>query len=356
MNSYRSANLNSACMLLCLACMLVLASRMVEAQSCVSLPNPGMCYNQWTVQTGDSYIPRTAQCGCNGVSESFTSCWVRNTQCPSTPQCPTCAAMAGGSIDPATGDTNIAETDVSNPGLAGGLTLSRSWNSVSFEGTAQLGMFGLRWTSNFEESVFGGGDGFMKYLRADGGIWSFGFTGGRLYSVVGPANKTATLTQGPVNWTLAFENGEQRVFDLTTGRLLSITDRNGNTTTLNYDASYRVATVTDPASRHLYFTYASPGSFLANGVSSDFGVSLSYTYDQMGRLTKVIKPDSTTVSFQYDSNGYISAVLDNNNKVLESHTYDSTGRGLTSSRAGGAESITVSYPQPQSYGGVFLEP
>jgi YD repeat-containing protein len=113
-------------------------------------------------------------------------------------------------------------------------------------------MFGLRWTSNFEESVFPGGDGFMKYLRADGGIWSFGFTSGRLYSVVGPANKTATLTQGPVNWTLAFENGEQRAFDLTTGKLLSITDRNGNTTTLTYDASYRVATVTDPASRHLY--------------------------------------------------------------------------------------------------------
>lgn len=275
MNLYRSANLNSTYVLLCLACALILAPQVVEAQSCVSLPNPGMCYNQWDVQTGDSYIPRTAECGCNGVSESFTSCWVRNTQCPSTPQCPTCAAMAGGSIDPATGDTNIAETDVSNPGLGGGLTLARSWNSVSFEGTAQLGMFGLRWTSNFEESVFGGGDGFMKYLRADGGIWSFGFTGGRLYSVVGPANKTATLTQGPVNWTLAFENGEQRAFDLTTGKLLSITDRNGNTTTLSYDASYRVAKVTDPASRHLYFTYASPGSFLVTGVSSDFGVSLS---------------------------------------------------------------------------------
>jgi len=110
----------------------------------------------------------------------------------------------------------------------------------------------------------------------------------------------------------------------------------------------------DGAPSHLYFTYASPGSFLVTGVTSDFGVSPSYAYDQMGRLTKVTKPDSTTVSFQYDSNGYISSVLDNNGKVLESHTYDSTGRGLTSSRAGGAESITISYPQPQSYGGQFL--
>ncbi len=355
MNSYQIAKLNRICMLW-LVCVSILAARIVEAQSCVSLPNPGKCYSPWNVQTGDTYIPMTAQCGCNGVSESFTACWVRNTECAPSPKRRACCADAGGPIDPATGDTYIVETDISNPGLGGGLIFSRTWNSISFEGSAPLGMFGLRWTSNFEESVFPGADGFMNYLRADGGLWSFGFTGGRLYSVVGPANRTATLTQGPINWTLAFENGEQRAFDLTTGKLLSITDRNGNTTTLSYDASYRLATVSDSASRHLYFTYASPGSFLVTGVSSDFGVSLSYTYDPMGRLTKVTKPDLTTVSFQYDSNGYISAVLDNNNKVLESHTYDSAGRGLTTSRAGGAESITVSYPQPQSYGGKFLEP
>ena len=141
---------------------------------------------------------------------------------------------------------------------------------------------------------------------------------------------------------------------MTSGKLLSISDRNGNTTTLSYDASYCLVKVTDPASRHLYFTYANPSSFLVTGVTSDFGVSLSYAYDQVGRLTQVTKPDTTKVSFQYDNNGYITSVLDNNGRVLESHTYDSSGRGLTTSRAGGAERITVSYPQPQSYGGVFL--
>jgi len=62
-------------------------------------------------------------------------------------------------------------------------------------------------------------------------------------------------------------------------------------------------------------------------------------------------PSAKGVSFQYDSNGYISAVIDNSGKILESHAYDSTGRGLTSSRAGGAESITVSYPQPRLMAG-----
>src|SRR4051812_20187385 len=124
-----------------------------------------MCYNQWNVQTGDTYIPRTAQCGCNGVPESFQTCFVRNTQCAPHPESRSCVECAspidlatGDTYILATGDTYIKEADVINPGLAGGLTLSRTWNSISFEGTATLGMFGLRWTSNFEESVFGGGD------------------------------------------------------------------------------------------------------------------------------------------------------------------------------------------------------
>jgi YD repeat-containing protein len=60
----------------------------------------------------------------------------------------------------------------------------------------------------------------------------------------------------------------------------------------------------------------------------------------------VTKPDLTTLSFEYDSNGFISAVKDSDGKILESHTYDSKGRGLTSSRAGGVDAVTITYPNP----------
>jgi YD repeat-containing protein len=221
-------------------------------------------------------------------------------------------------------------------------------------------MFGFRWASNFEEQVYVSGNGLIQYQRGDGGIWQFAYTGAgdsagdNLYVPVSPADQAVTLYHKQTNWTVAFQNGEQRTFDLTSGKLLSISDRNGNTTSLTYDPSYRLTTVADPAGRHLYFTYSSPTSFLVSGVSSDFGISLSYSYDSLGRLTQVTKPDSTKVTFQYDNNGYITAVLDNSSKVLESHTYDSTGKGLSSSRAGGAEGITVSYPQPQTYSGPIV--
>jgi YD repeat-containing protein len=163
---------------------------------------------------------------------------------------------------------------------------------------------------------------------------------------VAPANAPATLFYTSTNWILIFQNGEQRVFDGKSGNLLSVTDRNGNITQLTYDSSYRLTTVTDPASRHLYFSYASPSSYLVTSVTSDVGISLSYSYDGQGRLIQYTKPDQTTVSFQYNATNprLITAVLDSNGAVLESHTYDSLGRGLTSSRAGGVEALTVTYP------------
>ena len=132
-------------------------------------------------------------------------------------------------------------------------------------------------------------------------------------------------------------------------------DRNGNITQLTYDSSYRLTTVTDPASRHLYFSYASPTSYLVTSVTSDVGISLSYAYDGQGRLIQYTKPDQTTVSFQYNDpiSFLITAVLDSNGPVLESHTYDSHGIGLTSSRAGGVEAVTVTYP---AFAWIFVEP
>jgi YD repeat-containing protein len=307
------------------------------------------CTAQYQFFCTDRLVPGSV---CSTEGPCLAVCSVPTDKCAPAPECPTCNAIAGHPIDLTTGDTYITQSDVRIPGLGGGLTLVRTWNSVrpGAETGSIVGLFGPGWRSNFEESVFVGSDNYMKYSRGNGGFWSFGFTGQAndvmSFGVAGPANQTATLALGTSNWTLTFQNGEQRVFDGTSGNLLSITDRNGNTTQLSYDASYRLVTVTDPASRHLYFSYASPTSYLVTAVTSDVGVSLSYSYDAQGRLVQYTKPDNTTVSFQYnDANPtLITAVLDSNGKVLESHTYDSQGRGLTSSRAGGVEAVTVTYP------------
>lgn len=264
--------------------------------------------------------------------------------------CPCATATATSPISLSSGDTYIEENDVRLPGLSGGLSLHRIWHSLwpSTQTTYQIGMFGPNWRSTFEERVFLGADNYMKYGRSDGSFWSFGYGspagGGGVWSVAAPANISATLTPGTSYWTITFQNGEQRLFDNSTGHLTSIIDRNGNTTQLSYDGSGRLVTVTDPVSRHLYFSYGSGGaSYLVSEVTTDVGISISYSYDSLGRLSQVTEQDSSTFNFAYNSQSLITTVTDSMGKTLEAHTYDSSGRGLTGSQASGVNAVTISY-------------
>jgi YD repeat-containing protein len=287
---------------------------------------------------------------CQTTGPWSAMCDIPTYQCSAAP-CPTCnGAKGGGPIDLASGNTDISEADVRLPGLGGGLTLSRTWNSQN----PAIGMFGLGWTSNVEEKVYLGADNLVKQLRQDGSVWSFGFSSygtdsnTSIFLLAGPKNGNIMAQVDASKWTFVQKSGEQKTFDRATGVPLSSTDRNGNTTTFSYDTANRLVTMTDPASRHLYFSYTTymVGGLsvsLVTGVSSDFGTSLSYQYDTAGRLVKVTKPDNTFVTFEYDSANFITAVKDSDGKVLEAHTYDTQGRGLTSSKAGGVEGITVSY-------------
>jgi YD repeat-containing protein len=316
-----------------------------ESQSCLHEPVGNACYKIFGFTLGQTYIPKGSTCYCGPAAPlQETDCWV--PQC-TIHICLTCLLNAGKPISLANGNTFIEQQDIRVPGLGNGLTLVRTWNSLVRSSLYPgIGSFGQNWRSTYEEWIYVDDDNTVAYARGDGSVWNFVYSSGQTFSPVAPANLVAGLSQGPTTWTLTFQNGEQRVFDATSGRLLSIADRNGNTTQLTYDASFRLKTVTDPASRHLYFSYASPTSFLVTSVTSDVGISLSYSYDSQSRLIQYTKPDQTTVSFQYnDPNPHlITAVLDQNGKVLESHTYDNQARGLTSSRAGGVEAVTIKYP------------
>lgn len=264
--------------------------------------------------------------------------------------CPGCNKPAGGGpINLSSGNTYIIESDISVPGLGGGLKLTRTWNSMfpAVQNTFPT-MFGINWRSTYEERlIFYSSDLLLKYARGDGSVWSFGLIAtspNNQYETVAPGNDTTTITQGSTALTLLSKDGAKRTFDLNSGLLLSIIDRNGNTTQLSYDSQNRLTTVTDPAARHLTFTYVSGSSNLVGTASSDVGISYSYSYDSQGRLTQVTKPDNTTINFAYDSNNRITSVTDSQGKILESHSYDALGRGLTSSRANGVDALTVTYP------------
>jgi YD repeat-containing protein len=358
-NLWRSNSLGSAAVagnifvvvaLVALECALSAGARGQTGNVCVQTAT--CSFYSLSNMTCEPPLPKGAtSCQSEGPFSGVETCEVVTNNCGAPPSwCPTCGkgtSNAGSPINLTNGNTYIQETDLKIPGLGGGLFLKRTWNSLwpAAESAFQNGMFGLQWRSNYEERVFAGSgeaSGYTAYLRGDGGLWYFSSNG----ALGSPANQSAQITQnGTQSWTITFKNGVQRVFSYATGALTSIVDRNGNTTNLTYDSSGRLNTVTDPASQHLYFAYGSNTSPLVTSITSDTGVSLAYSYDSQGRLTQVTEPDQSTLSFQYNSQSLISTVLDSNGKTLESHTYDSQGRGLTSCRAGGVDAVTISYPQ-----------
>jgi YD repeat-containing protein len=299
--------------------------------------------------------------GWSGFCHSIA--WSCKPLAPPVGGCSTCNT-AGEPIDLATGNTFIKQTDVSLPGLGGGLALTRTWSTGVH-----------RWATNYEEQIFPGGDGMVRYVRSDGSMWAFAYYGNpATYHLVAPGNGQATLTElfqqsapyTPTGWQVTFQNGEQRRFILMPsfldqynhyqnngGFLSEIKDRNGNTTFLTYtidnqgNLTFPLLSVTDAAGRHLYFTYNS-GQLASVTSDTGSGINVSYTYDfslsGFPQLTRVTQADNTFVTLSYDFLGNVLSVNDQNGKVLESHTYDATGRGLSSSRANGVESLTVTYP------------
>jgi len=263
--------------------------------------------------------------------------------CPKLAYCPTCGGwvpLAGQPINLTNGNTYIQENDVRLAGLGGGISLLRTWNSIwpGAVSTYRTGIFGPNWRSTYEERINNDPNN-PSYLKADGSLWYFGGFG-TSFTLKSPANVVISLTNDGTYWTMTFQSGEKRIFSYASGSLLQIIDRNGNTTQLTYNGTNQLSTVTDPASRHLYFTYTGA---VVTSVTSDFGVSLSYTYDASGRLIKVTKPDGSSWNFTYNASSLITSVTDGAGIVLESHTYDSGGRGLTSSQAGGVNAVSVSY-------------
>jgi YD repeat-containing protein len=235
------------------------------------------------------------------------------------------------------------------PGLGGGLELVRTWNSLygSSAPSYYATMFGLNWVSTYEESLTGpDSNNYLTYWRGDGSSWSFYYNSAlNSYSLASPPNVRAQLVSNPTGgFTLTLADGTQRVFN-SQNLLSTIIDRNNNQTTIAYDSSNRITSVTSAGGSTLRFTYGNSNNpYQATTVQDSVGTVATYTYDSSARLTLVTYPDGSALNFTYDPNSsMILSVTDSQGKLLEAHTYDAQNRGLTSTRANGVDSVSLSY-------------
>lgn len=178
------------------------------------------------------------------------------------------------------------------------------------------------------------------FSKAGGGYASAAGSGADL------ADNGATLTDR--------KSGTVRTFD-GNGRLVSITDRNGNTTTIPYtgQTAFFADGIVDAAGRRTDFGYTGPGGQLGS-MTDVAGRNWSYGYDSNGTyLTNYTDPAGKITTYGYDSAGLLSQIVTPaGRKTLI--TYDGSGRAKTVMRvasSGGSTGPTTTYAYSATGGG-----
>ncbi|MEP6922021.1 MAG: DUF6531 domain-containing protein, partial [bacterium] len=248
----------------------------------------------------------------------------------------------GEPINVTNGNMYLQQTDYRLPGIGGGLDLTRTYNSQM----QRAGLFGFGWSSMLDESIKTYDPKLIRLSLADGrAVYLARPSSTAPYVPVPPGDFRGQVVQnGDNTYTLTLKDGGVHQFDAS-GKLLSFTDANNNSVSLSYDGSGHPVTITDAAGRTVTLTYDGEGK--VGTLSDSLGTIATYTHSYWGRLTAVAYPDGSGFNFSDSFVGnfiFITSVTDVLGNVLESHTYDSQGRALTSEIAGnGTERYTLNY-------------
>ena len=248
---------------------------------------------------------------------------------------------------PASGEKFRSETDWAGWG-ADSFELVRTYHSSWATDTSRTAdNLGLAWDHNHRVilvatpsglpnavSITFGGESLKAFAKnTTSGAWT-------------ATNNADTLLSDATGWTLHnTSDGSALRFSLE-GKLLTKAARNGWATTYTYNASGRLATVTNAFGRSLTFAYGPQGDKLTSVTASD-GSVIGYTYDSAGRLASVTYPGGATRQFRYENTAFphaLTAILDENAQSWGTFTYDAQGRAISTELAGGAERYQVSYP------------
>jgi RHS repeat-associated protein len=232
---------------------------------------------------------------------------------PSRPgqPCPIC----GEPVVASTGDLVETQTDVAVGGRGVGLDLTRTYNS---QAASKRGAFGYGWASSFSD--------YLELVR----VVEVGFPTEwmelRLHQATGSTVTLIYHVHTGVSEAVGSQDhlsvGEEVIVTLpnqtkykfacacsTHARLESVTDRDGNTTTLSYGEHEELTTITDPDGRKVKLTYNGEG--LVERVEDPMGHVVEYAYEGEN-LASVTLPGEASPrwQFKYDGSHELTEMID----------------------------------------------
>lgn len=138
------------------------------------------------------------------------------------------------------------------------------------------------------------------------------------------------------------------------GRLLSVRERNGWTTTLSYTAAPSSANpvpragllmqVRNQFGRELNFTYDTLARVAA--VSGPGGLIATYSYNVSSQLERVTWADGKSRQYHYENSAFpagLTGITDEAGIRFATYTYDSWGRATSSEHTGGVDKVLLQF-------------
>ncbi len=204
--------------------------------------------------------------------------------------------------------------------------------------------------SNLDEPVI------TIQIPFEGKSYQFSDSGGNNWSPMNQANQASLDVARDGNgvvtgYNLTLKNGVVEQYSLN-GRLMSIKQRNGQTSTLGYNGNDQVVSLTDSFGKVTSLSY--DGAANLTSVTGPDNQTTKLEYNASGKRSKIIYADETPltdndnpfIQYHYDDtnhNGLITQVTNQDGIQLKVWTYDSEGRVLTVSSPQGHENKSYDY-------------
>ena len=275
---------------------------------------------------------------------------------PAWVQCGCVSRTAGDPVNTATGFFGDDFTDLSTPGRGMALNFGRSYAESIADPSgpngsqAVDGPFGWGWTYSYNLSTTtDSATGNVTVHQEDGSQVTFVNSSGS-YAPSAP-RYDATLVKSGSNYVFTRRGKDIYTFDSASGRLAAETDLAGSKastpykTSLAYDGSGHLHTITDPANRVYTLTWT--GSHIT-GLADSAGRTVTYAYDGNDNLTDVYGVGTTRTPslkdddhMQYTYSGHLMTSMRTPKNfggaasAVTSMTYDSAERVKTQTDANG---------------------
>jgi RHS repeat-associated protein len=210
-------------------------------------------------------------------------------------------------------DTPVGYTPPVGPSMPFSVIYNQKDNTQP--ATFTYGNFGPGWTYGFLSYITPGASTSTVYERG-GGVESF-YYNSSASTWYPSANTQEILTQvNSTTWTRTFPTGDIETYGMPDGSgrffLTGVTDPQGNSLSLSYDANLRLTAITDALGQVTTVTYESntvgnlPSFYLISQVTDPFGRSANFAYNSSNQLKSITDVIGITSSFSYLGSGFIN--------------------------------------------------